>query len=108
MMFPKVLPARSKKYMEWISKQPCCLTGMEPHDYQSVDPHHEPVEGAGTMGGKPCDSRCVPVAHYLHCEMEDVNGSRRGVWERYGVDPEQVISAMQTEWLRQGGKKFWS
>lgn len=106
-MFPKNLPGRSKKYMDWISRQPCCLTGMEANEQQSVDPHHEPVPGHGTMGGKPCDSRCVPVAHFLHCEMEDANSSRKEVWERFGIDPEEIILEMQARWEQEGGKIFW-
>jgi hypothetical protein len=103
----KIKPKRNKKYMEFVRNQECCLTGMDGNDAQSVDPHHEPIAGHGTMGGKPCDSRCVPIAHYLHCEMEDVNSSRRAVWKRYGVDPESVILKMQLRWIENGGKPFW-
>jgi len=103
----KTQPKRNKKYMEFIREQECCLTGMEANDAQSVDPHHEPIKGHGTMGGKPCDSRCVPIAHYLHCEMEDVNSSRKAVWFRYNIDPEDVIKEMRERWVSSGGEVFW-
>lgn len=104
----KIVLKRNKKYMQFIREQPCCLTGMEGNDYHGVDPHHEPLPGIGTMGGKPCDSRCIPIAHLLHCKMEDVGSSRKKVFADYGVDPEVVIESMKRRWIKYGGKQFWA
>jgi hypothetical protein len=102
----KVKPARSKKYREWIAKQPCCLTGHRATEYLGVDPHHENRAGESGTSTKPCDSRCVPVRHDLHNLMESPGHSRREVWEKYSKDPEKVIQQMQEKWL-QDHKKFW-
>ena len=103
----KVKPGRSKRYMEFIREQPCCLTGMVSNDFQTVDPHHEPMPGASTVGSKACDSRCVPVAHGIHLKMHSPGNSRKSIWEHYGVDPEDVIERMRSEWIKNGGLKFW-
>ncbi len=105
---PKNVPHRNKRYMEFVRSNPCCLSGHEGNPYHGIDAHHEPQPGFGTMGGKPCDSRCVPIAHLLHVKMEAPGNSRRAVWEEYGVDPEEVVIEMRERWLDTGGKKFWN
>jgi len=105
--FPKDKPARSRKYMDWIITQPCCLTGMLPNDIHGCDPHHVNGKGQGTMGGKPFDSRCIPIAHFLHCEMNQPGSSERAVFERFGVDAEEVVREMRERWIARGNKAFW-
>lgn len=106
-MNSKIVPKRNKKYMNFIRDQECCLTGMEGNDHHGIDPHHEDLPGHGTMGGKCCDSRCIPIAHLLHCKMEDAGSSRKEVFSKYGVDPEEVIESMKRRWINAGGKPFW-
>lgn len=103
---PKSRPSRSKKYQNWIVLQPCCLTGYRATEYLGVDPHHENRPGESGTSTKPCDSRCVPIRHDLHVMMESPGHSRKEVYARYGIDPEQVISKMQEKW-QQDHKIFW-
>lgn len=105
--FWKVKPARSKKYMEWIKTQPCCLTGFRATEYLGVDPHHEEQEGNSGTSTKACDSRCVPIRHDLHQRMENPGHSRASVWSEYGKSPEEEIERLKALWLQQGNKKFW-
>ena len=91
----KTKPKRSPAYMAFIREQPCCLSGAT----IGIESHHEAPEGHGTMGGKPCDSRCVPVEWKLHRKMESPGNSRKEIWEKYGKDPEEVIQAMRQKWI---------
>jgi hypothetical protein len=103
----KIKPGRSRKFMDWIITQPCCLTGHRATEYLGVDPHHQNRPGESGTSTKPCDSRCVPIRHDLHVEMESPGHSRREVWERFNKDPENIIEQMKAKFLSEGGKKFW-
>ena len=96
----KIKPWRSKKYMEWVSSQPCCIIGTPGPN----DPHHENIPGHGTMGGKCGDDRCVPLAHHLHVEMETPGNSREAFWKKYRKDPDKIIGALNAKFIREGGK----
>lgn len=59
---------RSKKYREYISGLPCCITGREgiPND-----PHH--IKGRGYGSTIKCsDLFCIPLTHDLHHEFHQI------------------------------------
>jgi hypothetical protein len=100
---PKIKPARSPKYLYWIRRQPCCLTGRVGEN----EAHHEQRKGHGGKSTTACDSRAVPLYWKLHNKMETPGNSRASVWAEYKVDPEQVIKEMRSKWLKEGNAKFW-
>ena len=56
---------RSKKYREYISQLPCCVTG---NDGVRNDPHH--IKGRGYGSSEKCsDLFCIPLNHELHQEL---------------------------------------
>lgn len=64
----KVPHFRSKKYREYVSCLPCCVTGMEGN---RNDPHH--MKGRGYGGSQKCsDLFCVPLNHELHQELHQI------------------------------------
>lgn len=91
----KVKPWRSPKYMKWISSLECCITDAPGPN----DPHHSNEPGHGTMGGKCSDARCLPLAHWLHQEVERGEAE---FWEFWGKDPEALIAFYNAEWIRLG------
>lgn len=64
----KVQPFRSKKYREYVSSLPCCVTG----ERGGVnDPHH--IKGRGYGSSTKCsDLFCIPMAHALHNEFHQI------------------------------------
>ncbi len=104
---PKIKPKRHRPFLTFISQQRCCLTGVEKTEYEDIIPHHQNKEGHGTMAGKCCDSRALPVRSSLHVLMENPKHSRKDIFSRYNKDPEKLILYYQDKWLKQGGKKFW-
>lgn len=100
-------PWRSKKYREYVTTLPCCLTGYRTTEYLGVDPHHQPPKGGGGKSTKVGDDRCIPIRHDLHVRMESPGHSRASVFAEYGVDPERVIDRVRAEWVRRGGRVEW-
>jgi hypothetical protein len=99
----KKKPGRSPKYLMFIRKQPCCLTGVT----EGIDAHHQNKEGHGGKGTKCCDSRAIPINWKVHNRMESPGNSRKETFAKYGVDPEEVIERMRVKWLADGNNKFW-
>lgn len=61
----KQKPFRSRKYLDWVKKQPCVMCGA-PAD----DPHHIiGIGGMSGMGRKAPDSMTVPVCRPHHDEI---------------------------------------
>ena len=61
--FGFVKPWRSRKYLDWVKSQPCCVC-MRPGD----DPHHIQMPGKG-MGGKHPDWATIPLCRECHDEL---------------------------------------
>ena len=102
MMLPKQKPSRSPAYLAWVRKHSCCLTGRT----DGIDAHHQNKEGHGGKGTKCCDSRAIPIQWQVHNKMESPGNSRKATFERYGVDPEEVITRLNAEWLKDR-ERFW-
>lgn len=98
----KVNPGRSVKYRSWIASKPCSVCGHQ----SPSDPHHVQKEGHGTMGGKTCDSRCLPLCwrhhHAYHVYGRKSFATRNPYW-----NPEVLIEQFKSLWLLEGGKAFW-
>lgn len=68
----KIPVFRSKKYREWVSNQPCCVTLRSGPN----DPHH--IKGNGMGGSVKCsDLFCIPLSHELHVEFHQIG------WESF-------------------------
>lgn len=63
LMLPKLNPIRDKKWREFLHTQPCIITGMCGHDYETVDPAHIGTLGKGIKRG---DNEMLPILHRFH------------------------------------------
>jgi hypothetical protein len=59
---PKNKPARSPKYLKFVSSKPCLACGGRPPS----DPHHIRFLGGGGTGTKPSDFYAVPLCRSCH------------------------------------------
>lgn len=82
---------------------PCCACGAPP---PSV-PHHEPPIGLG--GANPEDANTVPLCAGLQgCHLgirHGINGGRRELEERFGVDLDEVKREMRRRVRELAGEK---
>lgn len=88
--FPKINPARDKKYLKWITRLPCLGWGRHTGD---VVYHH--IYSLGT-GIKCSDYKTVPVCYDHHQEAER---SRREFEEKYHVDLYEEADRLRKEYL---------
>lgn len=76
-------PVRDAARLAFARSMPCCICGS----IEAVHSHHEQEEGQGTMGGKTCDRRTLPLCWRCHCRRHDKGR------EVYGaLDVERVIA----------------
>lgn len=97
----KVTPFRSAAYRRFVASLPCANPRCRAKDAVA---HHEQEPGKGTMAGKCCDSRTVPLCAICHQKR---HGWGRAVWDAWGKDPEQLIAATQELWFKRFGTKPW-
>lgn len=64
-MFPKQTREVNEDYLEFIRKQPCCISG------ENAEPHH--LKSVGSGGS---DMSCVPLSRKLHTEVHMMGRSR--------------------------------
>lgn len=88
---------RSADYLAFVRSQPCCVC----RTLQDVAAHHEQEKGQGAKGSKADDTRAVPLCTRCHRLRHDKGRSMWGVW---GIDPEQVIARLKSEYISKGGK----
>lgn len=69
-MFPKPKTFRNRKYLEFIRKQPCILTGRDFTETDVVAHHIRLGAGAG-VGQKPSDYRTIPLTAEKHVELHN-------------------------------------
>lgn len=71
----KLTAYRNKKYLKWVSEQPCVLPGCQRPG--PSDPHH--IKGVGHMSGagmKAPDTFVMPLCHTHHIAM----GNKPEMW----------------------------
>jgi hypothetical protein len=95
---PKTKAIYSRKYRNFVGRLPCVICD------QSAVGHHEQLEGHGTMGGKCCDSRMIPLCVWHHAQR---HASGREFWKWWELDPEKLIAKFNELWLYEKGDKFW-
>jgi hypothetical protein len=86
-------------YRNFVGSLPCSI----PNCFDKACGHHEQLEGQGTMGGKCCDSRMLPLCHKHHRQRHD---DGRTFWWWQKLEPEELIYETQKAWLKKH-KKFW-
>lgn len=64
MSLQKQKPFRSKQYLAYIRRLPCCVTGETPSD-----PHHILGTKSAGMGIKPGDDFCIPLSRSMHTQL---------------------------------------
>lgn len=96
MTFFKTVHWQSRKYLDWISSQPCCICQRPGPN----DPHHYQARGEGIMGGKVSDDKAVPLCHEHHLSVHN-NG--RNIWLRWLVDPPHIIAKLHEKFFRDFG-----
>lgn len=97
--------AKDKKYLEWIRRQPCIVTGQ---DFTQTDmvAHHVRYKSKAGMGQKPCDYRTVPLTALEHARLHQ--GVEREYWEGYGIPIEYKMMDLAIKWERENGAgKAW-
>ena len=72
---------RSKKYMEWIRTQKCCVTNS---DYQVVA-HHVTVYANRGISQKPSDYWCTPLTNAEHQKLHHMG--EKAYWADMGCNP---------------------
>lgn len=88
--FPKINPARDKKYRAWVRTKPCILHSAY---YNPVVAHHI---SAGGMGTKCSDYETVPLCHSHHLEIHDHG---KDTFERkYSIDLKEEAERLKEEW----------
>lgn len=73
------MPAKNKKYLEWIRQQKCVVTGS---DYEVIA-HHLTIDANRGFGQKPSDYWSVPLRAELHAKLHHI-GERR-FWGDCGI-----------------------
>lgn len=79
----KTTPYRNKKYLEYVSELPSCISGI-PAD----DAHH--IKGNGFGGTtKPSDLMVIPLTRMEHAELHNIGWKS---WEeKYGSQMKFVL-----------------
>jgi len=83
----------NKKYIEFIKKQPCCVTG---HQWGAQDPHHTKSRGSGGS-----DLTCVPLIHRLHVECEQIGN--KTFQKKYDINFKVIQFELLQKFVEEGG-----
>lgn len=63
LLIPKNPPHRDRSFLDWLRDQPCFISGMRTHEYETVVPAHTGNTGRGM---KAPDKHTLPMAQSLH------------------------------------------
>ena len=82
MLIPKSKRIKSKRHLEYVAKQRCCLTFSSDWCRGNVQAHHllKPYEGKRGMGMKASDNNVVPLCYYHHAQLHDQQGDEDSFW----------------------------
>ena len=69
----------SKKYLDYIRKQPCLVCGLQP-----CDPDHLEARGMGGAGTEKKDYSCVPLCRIHHSERHQAGNEK--FENKYGIN----------------------
>jgi hypothetical protein len=56
---------RDRKYLDWLRRQTCIVTGLRGSEHDAVDPAHIGTLGKGI---KSPDDEALPLLHSMHAE----------------------------------------
>ena len=95
----KIKRFESKPYRDFVSRHRCEV-GVDCCLYDKTDPHHEPKNGHGKMGGKCDDTRCIPLCRKHHTERESPNSGKKSFYNKYyWVRPRETMIKLLTEYI---------
>lgn len=83
----------NKDYVEFIKKQPCCITGRH-----YADPHHVISRGAGGS-----DLTLVPLIHELHQEIHTIG--QETFQKNHNIDFDKIRLKLLEKFIKTGGKE---
>ena len=89
---------RSKRYLEFIRAHDCVVTGRS-----HTVAHHVRMDGAGGMGLKPDDYRCLPLDQIEHRRLHD--GGERSYWTAANINPHIMIVSHLVRYLCEHGSE---
>lgn len=88
---------KSKDYLDYISTQPCVITG----EY-GVHVHHESVIRRYSGAQKrQFDFGAVPLSPHVHL-VERHGWGKRMFWDFYNMDPVDVVKGLLDEYIEEG------
>lgn len=100
------MAVKDKKYLDWIRKQPCVVTGM---DFTQTDivAHHIRMGGNAGVGQKPSDYRTIPLTALEHARLHQ--GVEREYYESRNLEVDTILMDLALRWERSQRKYFdWS
>ena len=97
----KIKRIKSKKFLEYLSNQKCCLSSFSTYPCNgNVQAHHllKPYEGARGMGMRSSDNNAVPLCYSHHAQLHDNFGNEDLFWLLFGLSE---------NFGRETAKKYW-
>jgi len=92
---------RNKKYLAFVRKQPCLLTGIIGHEYDPVVAAHQGILGDKGTAIKTSDYCTVPLLASLH-HLEHQQGSQT-FWNKYPhIDLKVEIIRLLIKYIESG------
>ena len=77
--YPKEKTPRSQEYKDWLKTQRCCICGTISHEWVSVVPAHQTIDGHGYMSGKSNDFYAIPLCS--RCHLFEHQGGAKSFWK---------------------------
>lgn len=84
---------RSKKYLDWIRTQRCCVTGR----HENIVAHHVTVMANRGVGQKPCDFWAIPLEYNMHEDLHQ--HGEKSFWMDQRLNPHKVITSIQKRYI---------
>lgn len=90
---------RDEKYLAWIRKQPCLVSGSE----YDVIAHHVRHGNPCGMGLKPSDYRCIPLRADIHVNLHSWRNGEADWYLFHGIQPAKSILTLLVQYAAENG-----
>ena len=97
----KIKRIKSKKFLEYLSNQECCLSSFSTYQCNgNVQAHHllKPYDICRALGIRAGDNNAVPLCYYHHALLHDSHGNEDMFWESFNLSK---------DYGREVAKKYW-